>query len=148
MTSNDWIIETYPSTYPPFLFLCSSSLMAMRPSLPSTPSGPSTRTAMAQSTSESSSAHCPSHHGAVSSRSLTGLSTCTTWMETAKSHGWRCWRSSRYKLSEGVWFFLLGQPYTSFVTCWVTRTTIFVLWLLSAELRLSSLRQAVQTICS
>lgn len=78
------------------LFPSSSSRTAMPPSSHSTPSGPSTRTATAPSTSESSSARCPSHHEAASSRSSTGPSTCTTWMETERSHEWRCWRSSRY----------------------------------------------------
>ncbi len=74
----------------------SSSLTATHPSSPSTPSGPSTRTATAPSTSESSSVRCPSHHEAASSRNSTGPSICTTWTGTARSHGWRCWRSSRY----------------------------------------------------
>lgn len=110
----------------------SSSLMATHPSLPSTPSGPSTRTEMAPSTSESSSAHSPSLHGAVLSKSSTGPSTCTTWTETAKSHGWRCWRSSRYDVitrllkrsRDLIVFTCTNDRWTAsylvcFRTCWV-----------------------------
>lgn len=49
--------------------LCSSSLMETLPSLPSTHSEPLTRMGTAPSTSESSSAPCPSPPGAALSRS-------------------------------------------------------------------------------
>lgn len=78
-----------------FFFYCSSSLMGTPPSSHSTHSGPLTRTATAPSTSESSFVRCPSPREAASSRNSTGLSTCTTWTEMARSQGWRCWRSLR-----------------------------------------------------
>lgn len=75
--------------------LLSSSPTAMPPSLLSTLSAPSTRTATAPSTFGSSSAPFLSLPAAASSRNSTGPLRCTIWTATGASRAWRCWRSSR-----------------------------------------------------
>lgn len=74
----------------------SSFPTATPPSLRSTLSAPSTRTATAPSTSGSSSVPFRSPPAAASSRNSTGPLRCTTWTVTGASRAWRCWRSSRY----------------------------------------------------
>ena len=78
------------------LFSLSFSRMVTLQSSPSMHFGRLTRTAMGPSTSESSSALCPSPPGEASSRNSTGPSTCTIWTEMGRSLDRRCWRSSRF----------------------------------------------------
>lgn len=73
----------------------SSFPMATPPSLRSTLSAPSTKTATAPSISGSLSALFRSPPAAASSRNSTGPLRCTTWTATGASHAWRCWRSLR-----------------------------------------------------
>ncbi|KAI4818220.1 hypothetical protein KUCAC02_011573 [Chaenocephalus aceratus] len=61
--------------------MLSFSRMATLQSSPSMHFGRLTRTAMGPSTSESSSALCPSPPGEASSRNSTGPSTCTIWTD-------------------------------------------------------------------
>lgn len=75
------------------VLFCSSFRMETLRSLPSTPSEPLIKMEMGPSTSESSFVHCPSPHGAVLSKSLTGPSTCMTWMVMVKLQEWKCWKS-------------------------------------------------------